>query len=122
MNNRHRLATLGVLTAAILFVSAGTALAHQCFVANKPATAGSAGTATLEVTNGTFTPGDLSVNPQGRLKGGFITLTATFQGSPIATIDTFANGTRPDGALNAGPGDDMCDGIGIDDAEACGGP
>ena len=115
----RRLATIGALTAVMLFATAGSSLAHVCFNAKKPAEAGSAGTATLEVTTGTFTPTDLNMTKSGQLKGGFITLTATAGGTPIATVDTFVHGTRPDGARNAGPGDDMCDGLGIDDAEAC---
>ena len=122
MRAGRRLAVVSVLTAAMLFVFAGSALAHVCFNAKKPARAGSAGTATIEVTTGTFTPGDLNVTKSGQLKGGFITLTATAGGQPIGTFDTFAHTTLPDGARNSGPGDDMCDGLGIDDAEACSAP
>lgn len=118
--HRRRLAVVGAVTAALAMGPAGAAFAHTCFIASKPAGAGSAGTATIDVVSGTFMPDDLDTNPQGRLRGGFITLTPTVSGTPIAgPIDTFTHTTLPDGARNSGPGDDMCDGIGIDDAEAC---
>jgi hypothetical protein len=97
-----------------------TALGFHCFVAKKPEGKGSAGSATIEVTTEEFTPdSDLRTNPQGRITGGFITLTATFQGEPIGTWDVFAQTSLPAGAHNAGPGDDACDGVGTDDAINC---
>ncbi len=110
----------GAAAAVTLLIWPPAALAHVCFVAKKPAGAGSAGTATLDVTNGELTPGaDLRVNPAGNLQGGFITITAVAGGTTLGTADTFSHTTLPDSARNAGPGDDMCDGVGIDDAEAC---
>ena len=116
---RRRTAAVGMLTAVMLVSSAGSAFAHVCFNASKPTGAGSAGTATIDVATGEFTPGDENVNPQGRPRGGFTTMTVEAGGDYMGTFDTFAHTTLPDGALNAGPGDDQCDGVGIDNAEAC---
>lgn len=117
---KGRIAGTAVVAALLIWPSA--ALAHVCFVAKKPSEAGSAGTATLDVISGTITPGDdLRVNPAGKLQGGFITITAVAGGTTLGTADTFSHTTLPDSARNAGPGDDMCDGVGIDDAEACAG-
>jgi hypothetical protein len=104
---------------AMLGLTASQAFGFHCFVAKKPSGAGSAGSATIEVTTETFTPGaDLRVNNAGRLQGGFITLTATVNGEPIGTFDVFTR-DLPEGAHNSGPGDNECDGIGVDDAIAC---
>ena len=102
-------------------------------IANKPDGAGSAGSATLlidpdPVTGGeTFIPGaDLQINPHsGRIQGGFFEITVEVIGvGVVAQEDVFAQVTLPEGAHNSGPGDDGCDGKGVDSAEAClgGGP
>ena len=117
----RRFVAVAVASTAIMGLTASQAFGFHCFVAKKPAGAGSAGSATIEVTTETFTPGeDLRVNPAGHLQGGFITLTATFQGEPIGTFDVFTR-DLPEGAHNSGPGDNECDGIGVDDAMACNG-
>jgi hypothetical protein len=116
----RRFVAVAVASTAITGLTASQAFGFHCFVAKKPAGAGSAGSATIEVTTETFTPGDdLRVNPAGKTQGAFITLTATFQGEPIGTFDVFAHGDLPEGAHNSGPGDNECDGIGVDDAIAC---
>ena len=115
----RRVLAVTAAAAAIMGLTASQAFAFHCFVAKKPQGAGSAGSATIEVTNETFTPGaDLRTNPQGHLTGGFITLTATLNGEPIGTFDVFTH-DLPDGAHNSSPGDSECDGIGVDDAIAC---
>ena len=115
----RRVLAMLVASAAVMGLTASQAFGFHCFVAKKPAGAGSAGSATIEVTTETFTPGeDLRVNPSGHLQGGFITLTATLEGEPIGTFDVFTR-DLPEGAHNSGPGDNECDGIGVDDAIAC---
>ena len=73
-------------------------------------------------------------NPSGQLQGGFITF--DLDGDGFGDADVFLLPVTPaledpfdlgigeltDGAHNSGPGDDPCDGIGIDDLEACFGP
>jgi hypothetical protein len=37
----------------------------------------------------------------------------------VTSFNVFVRGVLPDGAMNAGPGDNLCDGKGIDDIDAC---
>jgi hypothetical protein len=60
------------------------------------------------------------LNPAGNPTGGFMTAsTIAPDGTVVATESVFKK-DLPDGAHNAGPGDNECDGIGIDDLAACG--
>lgn len=112
---RRVIAVFGMLA----LLSSTFALAHQCFVAKKPAGAGSAGDATLELTTGDFDDSGVNYNEAGKPTGGFVSVDAQVGGTTIAEEDVFIHKTLPEPARNAGPGDDACDGIGIDDAEAC---
>jgi len=107
------LASVGVFALA-----AGQAFSTSCSPVNKPAGAGSAGTAIVDVVTGAFTP-DLDLNPAGNPRGGFISVTAVLpDGTVVGGGDVFSN-DLPDGAHNSGPGDSECDGVGIDDLAAC---
>jgi hypothetical protein len=55
------------------------------------------------------------------IKGGFITVTPVLPDGTVVgePADVFKK-DLPDGAHNAGPGDNECDGIGIDDLAECG--
>ena len=128
---------VSVVTTALVVLMAGPALAHVCFVAEKPAGAGSAGTGTLivnvDVVTGaedvTFIPGaDLKMNPKnGRVIGGFVTTTVVLNlfaaGTPIGTVtlvqDLLFQNTVGGHAHFAGPGGSGCDGVGIDSLEEC---
>jgi hypothetical protein len=109
-----------VLTA--LGLSAASAYAFSCSVVKKPAGAGSAGSATVNVVTGEFTPGaDLRVNKAGHIQGGFISVTAVLpDGTVVGGGDVFGHADLPDGAHSSGPGDSECDGVGIDDLAECG--
>jgi hypothetical protein len=109
-----------VATFALLVLGAGQAFATHCFNTSKPAGAGSAGTFTINVVTEEFTAVDASINPAGNLQGGFLSLTPVLpDGTPVGPeVDVFKK-DLPDGAHNAGPGDNECDGIGIDDILAC---
>jgi hypothetical protein len=108
-----------VALAVVLALGAAQASATSCSPVNKPLGAGSAGTATVDVTNGQFTPVDLNLNPAGKPRGGFISVTPVVNGNPVGpTADVF-NKDLPDGAHNSGPGDSECDGVGIDDLAEC---
>jgi hypothetical protein len=112
------LVVVGVL-AAVLALGAAPAIATSCSPVNKPLGAGSAGTATVDVVTGQFTPVDLNLNPAGKPRGGFISVTPLANGTPVGpTADVF-NKDLPDGAHNSGPGDSECDGVGIDDLAEC---
>ena len=110
-----------------LALGGGAALAADCFVPNKPVGAGAGVLITITPEGETFT----AVSPSGKPVGGFITLDATAVGGPV--VDTFGLpvtpgledpegfgvGELPIQARNAGPGDDLCDGKGIDSIGAC---
>ncbi len=114
---RKSLATL-VLTLVLVVAMASSAFAHICFPTSKPSGAGVAATATLTLD---APPGDQFVftggrfTPSGKLKGGFLQISVVLGGQVVATFDVFAHHTLD--ARNKPF--DACDGIGIDDAEAC---
>jgi len=115
-----RLLLLSLLTVALLGLLASPAMAFSCGVVNKPDGAGSAGTATVDVATGDFTITSQELNPAGKLKGNFLTVTAVAGSQVLSTDDIFIKKDLPAGAHNAGPGDSECDGIGIDDFASCG--
>jgi hypothetical protein len=98
-----------VILAATMMVAmsvASPAFAHHCANVSKKSGSGSIGTVNVATGEETFT----------KQNGGFITVT---DGSTFS-YDVFLHGTRPDGAMAAGPGGaSECDGVGIDDAFAC---
>ncbi|HLB26711.1 MAG TPA: hypothetical protein VJN32_03625 [Dehalococcoidia bacterium] len=110
-----------------LALGGGAALAADCFVPKKPLGAGAGVLITVTPEGETFTV----ASPSGKPVGGFITLDLTAVGGPV--VDTFALpvtpgledpegfgvGELPIQARNAGPGDDLCDGKGVDSIGAC---
>lgn len=111
-------AILGLTLALTL---SGSALAHHCTNPNKKTGAGSVGIVTLDPVTFDFIsfepthPSGKDGNQKsGRDVGGFITIVVGDQ-----SFDIFVQNTLPDGAMNAGPGDNLCDSVGIDDALAC---
>jgi hypothetical protein len=117
----RRFVAVAVASAAIMGLTASQAFAFHCSVVNKPAGAGSAGTVTLDVVNGEIVSSDLNVNPQGRIKGAFASVTAVLpDGTVVGGGDVFWHKDLPDGAHNSGPGTSECDGVGIDDLAECG--
>ncbi len=99
---------VGIAGAVALTVAvAGPVAAHDCINASKPAGAGSVGTVNV---------GDGSLTQSGQRGGGFVTIT---DGTEVDTAEVFIHTSLPDGARNAGPGDNICDGIGIDDGPSC---
>jgi hypothetical protein len=118
------MAIVAVLTAFLLLLGAGQALASHCTVAKKPVGSGSKVIIDLTTEQATVT---------GSGRGGFTTL--DFNGDGIGDADAFrlpvtpaleddlgvGVGTLPASARNAGPGDNFCDGKGVDDLLACGG-
>ena len=103
---RKRILVLLMGAMMLTMLSAAPAFAHHCANVSKKGGSGSIGTINVATGEETFT----------KQNGGFITFTdgATF------SYDVFLHGTRPEGAMAAGPGGDSeCDGVGIDDAFAC---
>jgi hypothetical protein len=113
-----------VVLAVVAFgLSATEAFATHCGVVNKPVGAG-ANAGTVTVTLNTTGPPDVVVtpnlNPAGKPTGGFMTVSVIApDGTVVATENVFKK-DLPDGAHNSGPGDNECDGIGIDDLAECG--
>ena len=110
-----------------LALGGGAALAADCFVPKKPLGAGAGVKITITETGEIFE----IVSPSGKPVGGFTTLDLTAVGGPV--VDTialpvtpgledpegFGVGELPIQARNAGPGDDLCDGKGVDSIGAC---
>lgn len=138
----RRTVLTSVATVGLVLLMAGPALAHVCFVADKPEGKGSAGTATLVVDvaidgaelDFAFIPGpDLKFNPNSeRVVGGFVTTTATVNvwdpadfpgGDPLVTFtrteDLLFQNTVGGHAHFAGPGASGCDDVGMESLEAC---
>ena len=110
-----------------LAVGGGAALAADCFVPKKPLGAGVGVKITITETDEIFE----IVSPSGKPVGGFIEIDATAVGGPVADTfglpvtpaledpEGFGVGELPIQARNAGPGDDLCDGKGVDSIGAC---
>lgn len=111
---------MATATAMVVLLPAGHALAVHCTVSNKPVGAGSK--IVVDVNSGEVT----HIGP-GNGAGGFASL--DFDGDGVAEADAFnlpvtpaleddegiGVGLLPDEARNAGPGDNECDGKGVDD-------
>ena len=107
---RSKLLVFLVTAMMLTIMAAAPAFAFHCTPVNKKAGAGSIGTVNVDTGEETIT----------KKNGGFITVTGTREDGSTFSYDVFAHGTRPDGAMAAGPeGDSECDGRGIDDALAC---
>jgi len=114
-----------------LSLGGGQALAIVCSVAPKPVGAGAA--AFFSEADDPDDP-PVILNPSGQAQGGFVTI--DLDGDYEGDVDVFLLpvtpaledefdievGELPRGAHNSGPGDNGCDGVGIDDLEACFGP
>lgn len=126
MKSIARLSVAVVLGGGLfLTLGGGQALAIVCSVVPKPVGAGSAATFNVPADEVIIT------NPSGQLHGAFISIDE--DGDSSGDLDVFllpvtpglddpfgeGLGELPDGAHNSGPGDDGCDGIGIDDLEVC---
>ncbi len=106
-----------ILALVFVFALSTSAYAHVCSNQNKQLEAGSIGTLTLNLVTGEET-----FEPSGKKNGGFVTIhVITPWGDQWYSVFEHAGpeGILPDGALNAGPGDSLCDGKGVDFAIAC---
>lgn len=137
-----RKALLAILIAGGLFLAlgGGEALAAFCINANKAGDAGTFGNVILRgdvEDDSTWVPVFIPTNQGGRVAGGFVDVYFDLENDTVAGVpddddillidDTFflppalgEPGELPHGAHNAGPGDDLCDGVGLDDIRGCG--
>jgi hypothetical protein len=70
----------------------------------------------------TFTKSNWGVISEEKFKlnGAFVKIIlVSGESFNIFVINVQPDGVLPDGALNSGPGSDLCDGKGIDDVDAC---
>lgn len=102
-------------------VFSSAALAHQCSNSNINENA-IVGTLYVpddfDFSNATFVPA--KNNPASadfmHIHGAWIKMVLPFG---LGEFNIFVHGLLPDGALDSGPGEDGCDGKGIDDIDAC---
>ena len=120
---KHRFIALAA-SATLLATTAGQALAFDCVVANKPATAGAVGI--VDVTTGAFTP--LKPNPgtEDQPHGAFIALTGLPTGETSTFVHAPANAQAPLAEPGVIPGATVqestgkgCDGKGLDTIDSC---
>ncbi len=126
------LATL-VALALVLVLGSSPALAAFCINADKPDGAGNIGWVLLNPVTFALVDTNLAPNPGGQIAGGFVDIyldtgsdPGELDGGDLLLIDdTFLLPNNPalgdpaelpSGAHNAGPGNDKCDGIGVDEA------
>ena len=112
---KGRKLTAGICAFTLTLGSAAPALAHDCFVAKKPAKAGSV--VEVNVTNGQETVLNNSPGTEHKPHGGFVALT---DGGSFSE-STFVH--APDGVIPAareGGPQYNCDGKGLDAFSACG--
>jgi hypothetical protein len=116
----RRTFSVAFLAGVMVLLMTATALAFSCTPVNKPIDAGVAGTVTLDVVAGTFTETGMDLNPAGKMKGNFVTVSVVAGDTLLDQIDIWWRKDLPDGAHNSGPGDSLCDGVGLDEAAECG--
>lgn len=118
MSIKKRFTFASLFAIVMALAVAGSAFAHYCTPTQKLPGAGSVGV--FNIVTGEFTPGKVKLadrNGDGLPdNGGFI----SFTDGENFYFDVFMHTVLPDGALASGPdGDNMCDGMGIDNALVC---
>ena len=112
MNGMRRLGislVLGLIM-AVLFTS--VALAFDC---NNPNVNDNAVVGVFDVASETFTPNKANWGSFDKIHGAWVKLVLPGD----LSYNIFVKSLLPDGARNSGPGDNGCDGKGIDDLDAC---
>ena len=105
MRAKKRITSVAAAITLSFVLGTGSAFAHDCVNAKKKDGAASVGAFDLRTL--TFTPSD-------REHGAFVVVT-----DGVTAYDIFIHRTLPESARNAGPGDDQCDGKGVDSFMAC---
>ena len=112
--------SVAAATVGLLAITAGPAFAHDCFVANKPAGAGSVVTVDLTTSPPTETPNKPNPGSEEKPHGAFVTLV----GLPTGPVDVFvkapekAGGVIPGATAQAEKGKG-CDGKGLELISSC---
>ena len=110
--SKRRLLLAVVLALMLSGVLANVALAFDC---NNPNINDNAVVGVFDIATETFTPNKANWGSFDKVHGAWVKLLFPWGDS----YNVFVHRLLPDGALNAGPGDNLCDGIGIDDLDAC---
>jgi hypothetical protein len=130
MGFRHRVTATLAIVGALMLVG-GPALAHDCTNVSKVVGAGSAGDGyfTAQITPDGEIYGFIEeftgdANPAGQGMGGWFTthFIAAVDGQEpveIAVFDVLIHQDLGDAPRFGGPGEGNCDGVGIDDLDAC---
>jgi hypothetical protein len=105
-----------VLTMVLALILGGmvtnAALAFDC---NNPNINDNALLGEFNIATGTFTPYKANWGSFDQLHGAYVKLVFPTGNA----YNVWVHGILPSGALDAGPGNNLCDGVGIDDTEAC---
>ena len=100
---------LGLMMAALM---TNVALAFEC---TNPNINDNAVVGTFDADTGVFTPNKPNWGGFEKVHGAWVKIVFPWGQS----FNIFVHGVLPDGALDSGPGENGCDGKGIDDIEAC---
>ncbi len=126
-----RRASVVLAATATLLLGAAPAMAHDCANASKQAGAGSVAdlyiVAYVEsgvVVGEDFWVENIRENGQGKAQGGFYTAhyLVSLDGADafqFAQHDIFVHQDLPASVRAGGPGESLCDGVGVDDVGAC---
>jgi hypothetical protein len=118
----RKLSTVAGLVLAGLTLSAGNALAHDCFNPNRDANAPHAGVNYTVTGFGPTGPNFVQTGP-GKGIGGFAAIApGVFGNLDTVYVKTIGNSSQADGVVGPGPekaGSKACDGKGIDYLSAC---
>lgn len=110
--SKRRLLLAVVLALMLSGALANVALAFDC---NNPNINDNAVIGVFDIATETFTPTKANWGTFDQFHGAWVKLVFPWGDS----YNVFVQKLLPDGARNAGPGDNLCDGKGIDDLDAC---
>lgn len=112
MNNKRQFVLSLVLAFMLAAMLTNVALAFEC---TNPNINDKAVVGVFDAATETFTPSKPNWGGFEKVHGAWVKIVFPTGQS----FNIFVHGVLPDGALDSGPGEDGCDGKGIDDIEAC---
>ena len=112
MKLKRRLALPVMLALVMTMLLTSVVFAFDC---NNPNINNNAVVGTFDIATGTFTPNKANWGTFDQVHGAWVQ--PSFPGG--ASYNIFVQSLLPDGARNSGPGNDGCDGKGIDDLDVC---
>lgn len=112
MNTTRRFVLSLVLSLLVAALVTNVALAFEC---TNPNVNDHAVVGIFDAATGTFTPTKPNWGSFEKVHGAWVKIVFPWGQS----FNIFVHGVLPDGALDSGPGENGCDGVGIDDVEVC---